>query len=83
MDNYVKCRDGGVDLMIDGQRWMLTPAQVQAFGTRAEVQSALEARGGRALPPGVHLHRNRDGSIAVALGTLPQGFVWPEDEGKA
>jgi hypothetical protein len=25
----------------------------------------------------VHLHRNRDGTIAVALGKLPE--IWPED----
>ena len=33
-------------------------------------------------PPTVTLHQNRDGSWAIAMGDVPERFVWPEDEGR-
>lgn len=42
--------------------------------TAAKIQTAMDSLG---IYRDVHIHRNRDGSVAVALGRAPE--VWPED----
>ena len=50
--------------------------------TATQIESALEAAAAFSTVelPTLHAHVNRDGTIALATGNLPKGFVWPEDE---
>jgi len=66
-----------VILKIDGQTVIVNATEIQ---TRNEVQtkSLLESRLGRSFPFPVFFHKNRDGSMAVAIHNPPG--VWPEDE---
>ena len=45
--------------------------------TEAQVKVVLETAAKEELHD-LHVHRNRDGSIAIAVGEAPK--VWPEDE---
>ena len=80
MNNRINTRGGGCDILIDTQRWVIPAATVANLADDAALQATLVATSGRALPANIHVHLNRDKSVAVALGTLPMGFVWPEDE---
>ena len=80
MDNYVKTNGGGCDMLVNGQRWVIPAATVKGLANDQALVNTLVATSGRALPPGIHVHLNRDKTVAVAIGTLPPGFQWPEDE---
>ena len=70
-----------ITLTVDGTRIALSHDQT-ADRTEEQITVAL---GGAATTadvvlPEITVHINRDGSLALATGKLPKGFVWPEDE---
>jgi len=53
----------------------LSPNALALLSTDAQIKSAIDAAAGNTVP--VFVHRNRDGSIAIATGLQPD--PWPED----
>lgn len=61
---------------VDGKEVKVAHADLITYDTAAKIKTELEARAGKVLS-GLFVHRNRDGSLAVAVGQEPG--VWPED----
>ncbi len=57
--------------------WTEIKIKVKGDETETEIKDAIEAAGGLMLDD-LFVHVNRDGSVAVATGAVPD--IWPEDE---
>ena len=67
-----------LSLTINGREISLAKSDIHSpLNTPGKRRQKLEELFGAPLP-NVHIHRNRNGSIAVATGAEPS--VWPEDE---
>jgi hypothetical protein len=64
-----------VAIEIDGKKVELSQETV-AFSTENSIKQLITNAVGKELP--IYIHRNRDGSLAVAYGEKP--YLWPEDE---
>jgi phosphoserine phosphatase len=70
-----------IRLVLDGKELAISQATVDGL-SEAQVTAAIEAAASLSSValPAIAVHRNRDGSLAIATGTLPKEFTWPEDE---
>lgn len=66
-----------VILEIDGQQASLQKQDLSTFDTAAKIEAEAERQIGKALPL-LHIHVNRDNTLAAAYGAAPTS--WPEDE---
>ena len=61
----------------DGKTVRITKTGLATHNTAEKLRVEAGRQLGR-IDPNLHLHFNRDGSVAVAYGAEPE--VWPEDE---
>tara|TARA_Y100000310_G_scaffold344956_1_gene460764 strand:+ start:11802 stop:12065 length:264 start_codon:yes stop_codon:yes gene_type:complete len=71
-------RDSVTIVTLDGQKGMLLKTQRDSFGTESGIKDALRAKFSIEQRDQIHVHKNRDGSFAFAIGREPK--VWSEDE---
>ena len=66
-------------VVVSGWRAELSHGDLSTHDTAQAVESEVlrQVSGFNTKFPGVHVHVNRDGSLAVATGEKPK--VWPED----
>jgi hypothetical protein len=67
-------------LVCDGEKLEIKQTELSTVDTSLKVESALTTAATAAkvkLPP-MFIHKNRDGSYAIATGQEPR--IWPEDE---
>lgn len=64
-------------VVIDGKKVEIAHADLVTHDTAAKVKAELETQAGKVLP-GLFIHVNKAGNLAVATGQEPD--VWPEDE---
>lgn len=70
-------------LEVAGCRVQISHLELVTYATVVDMEDELCRRAslaGKSLPR-FFIHKNRDGSLAVATGTEPE--VWPEDEREA
>lgn len=69
---------GDVNVRLDGKDVVIAKSDVaKRAKTQLELQSEVTTKTETATRP-IHAHKNRDGTIAVAVGAPPER--WPEDE---
>lgn len=70
--------DEAFGITMNGRRFVAQRSEIPiSLDTPAKVKGRIKELFGRDLPD-LHVHRNRDGSFAVATGIEPS--TWPEDE---
>ncbi len=74
--NYSGMEGDAVGITIDGVKHSITDADASGKNS-AKLKSTLETKFGKSLP-NVFVHKNRDGSFALATDVKPK--VWPEDD---
>jgi len=67
-------------IVVGGQEITLSHAQADTLSTESAVQAAIEqvAQTSKVELPRIFVHKNRDGTWALATGQEPD--AWPEDE---
>lgn len=73
----INTRGKQVTVTMDGRAIAATEVEVRGRA-EAAIRTLLETRLGQNWSQTSTLHKNRDGSIALAIGEAPG--VWPEDE---
>lgn len=70
---------GDVNVRRDGKDVVTAKSDVaKRAKTQLELQAEATTKTAMTTRP-VHIHKNRDGTLACAVGTPPE--QWPEDEG--
>lgn len=61
-------------------RYQLTVADLLTYDTARKIETELKRQASTTADslPDVYVHVNRDGSLALATGQVPD--IWPEDE---
>ncbi len=71
-------RTGEIIIEAQDQQIRITPAESTNVRNDTDYRSKIEEKSTLRTPSWAHFHRNRDGSVAIAIGRAP--LVWPENE---
>jgi len=72
--------DTAVLIEVDGKPIEITYSELSTYNTEKKIENRIDflASKSKVDLPEIFIHKNRDGSVAVATGQEPD--IWPEDE---
>ena len=77
----IKTEKPAISVTVDGRTLELTHAAT-TLATEEQIKTTILnlASTSNVQLPEITVHRNRDGSLTLATGSLPKYFLWPEDD---